>query len=160
MIGRELREFEDRHGGRDKAVVIGQYVYYPDGAIRENVGVLAGMDLEPPTDRIQRARRILRYREELLRRAVRDFDRMKRELLSQVITSPSRVSVPPPPDQAEAVATLKHFQAIVLQRQKEVDEISEIVYGKTPEQLEMDAAAGRNHAANREFAKAIQAIEV
>jgi len=153
-------EFEDRHGGRDKAVVLADFVYYPDGAVRENRGVLAGFELEPPDDQRKRALRILRYREELLRRAVRDFHKVKDDLLEQAQHPLGSLYSPAAPDRKEAVAALKRHQATVLQRQREVEEIRQYLYGRTPEQLEMEAAADRNHAANHEFVKTLKAIEV
>lgn len=74
-IQRRIDEFSSRHGS---SVMVDGWVYYADGATRD--GNSLGPMNEPPRDAVLRCRNIVKYRQTILDRKVREFDELKCQL--------------------------------------------------------------------------------
>ena len=81
--GTPLKDFHVKHckgKGEDGFIIVQNWVYYIDGACRENH--LYGQLKDPPKDPLERAKMIHRFYEMKLEPAVREFTTFKRSLIA------------------------------------------------------------------------------
>jgi len=127
-----VKAFDAYHGG-DEAIRVGEEVLFPDGAKRE-ANPLGLLD-DGPTDPHLRAKRILRYHEIRLRRAVRDFENERDGMIALAKSHLQSSRTPEPPPAEETVERLKQLRRAVRLRQKAVHEAREHAEGMKPAEL-------------------------
>lgn len=156
MVGSNIeffREFDRQHGD---AVVMGNWLLYCDGALRELTAV--GATIEPPRDNIERRKLIVKYREVKLELAVEEFRVLKRELIRKGKQAVKGVENAPTEDD---VKKLKELQSKVRKCQvllaDEKKELNRLIKPYNPE-LEKEEAAVM--ARKRDILSEIQKLEV
>ena len=73
-----ISDFYAAHGGREATITVGNYIWFPDGAMLENNQW--GAMIEPPANELERQKQILRYREKFLERAETKYAREYNEI--------------------------------------------------------------------------------
>lgn len=150
---RAREHFDIIHGA--DCVGINGTLYYRDGA---RMGQSAyGEMLEPPTDPAELAKMQIVYFRERLRRAVLEFDELKRQLASQAKASRDW-GYPPPPD--SELERLKSMQRGVQELRAELEAAEERLRAASPAEQAAKALAAENAARCDEFANSIAHIQV
>ncbi len=148
-------QFAMKHGNNSIDVGDG-WLLFSDGAMMERTGL--GVMREPPSDAYDRSKLVVEYREDVLRRAVNEFDFQKQRLNS--LAAANLRSGYGPPDEREMLI-LKQLQKVVRQRQKELDEArKELVSHKPAHWRQREAGDARNRAANASVLGELQKIKV
>ena len=150
---RAREHFDIIHGA--DCVGINGTLYYRDGA---RMGQSAYGDmLEPPTDPAELAKMQIVYFRERLRRAVLEFDELKRQLASQAHASRDW-GFPPPPD--SELERLKSMQRGVQELRAQLEAVEERLRVATPGANGARLQATENAARCDEFANSIAHIQV
>lgn len=151
--------FDERHGSDCIQVQGGNfrgYLVYSDGAMRERSAYGAMSD--PPSDPLERAKVQLVYHEELLRRAVEDFEKCKAHLLS--LGSATFRGEPLPPPESE-IERLNRLADVVRERRKAYEQAEQRVEEATPAHFrEQDAERARRRQQSEDFMTAVRNIKV
>lgn len=144
-VQKRISEFSDRHG---RFARVGNWIYHEDGANRD-INSLGPLN-EPPHDPVQRCRNIVKYRQEVLDRMVREFDVLKRKLKEDASGWA---------DEEENVKRLVRLRRMVRLRQKQLaeaqDNLQRAMPGPSPErerilrQSEAATEDARNRYRNR-----------
>lgn len=152
------REWDARHGG--KGIVINGWVLHEDGAEREINPM--GMCYEPSPDPVKRAKAIVIYREAILRKLTQEFTEAKRMLEAPAQANlKEHIRTPEPPNLAAAVAQLQELRAKVTEAQGLLDEARQAVIAAKPQhQIEQEARAAANRAANEQYLDALSKIKI
>jgi hypothetical protein len=110
-----LQQFDLKHG--NNAIRIDGWLIYSDGAMRETnpLGALC----EPPGNPYECCKIKVQYHEELLRRAVDEFNTTKHRFMLEA-SARLRYGDPSPISKREAVQTLTTLQATVKDRQRKL----------------------------------------
>jgi len=150
---RAREHFHIIHG--PDSIGINGMLYYPDGA-RMGQSAL-GEILEPPTDPAELAKMQIVYFRERLRRAVLEFDELKRQLASQAKASRDW-GYPLPPD--SELERLKSMQRGVQELRAQLEAAEERLRVATPGANGARLQAAENAARCDEFANSIAHIQV
>lgn len=148
------REHFDIIHGKD-CVGINGTLYYRDGA---RMGQDAYGDMqEPPSDPAELAKMQIVYLRERLRRAVLEFDELKRQLASQAKASRDW-GFPPPPD--TELDRLKQMQAGVQKLRTELEAAEDRLRKASPAEQAAKTLSAENAARCDSFAASIANIQV
>jgi hypothetical protein len=134
LILQRIQQWDVEHG--DDPILIGGWLYFRDGAKRENH--LYGQFIDPPEDPYERWKLIAKYRGVRLERAVHAFDQKKHELRQQaqnVVLECSRPDggLPPAVPGEEEFDQLRVLQGTVKRLQRKLDEARAKVEAHQPD---------------------------
>ena len=154
MRGR-IEQFDLKHGS--DAIRIDNWLVYSDGAMRE-VNPHGSLH-EPPGNVHERCKIKVRYREELLQRAVNEFHDAKDQLLA---TAKARLrNGDPCESRTEAVAKLTELQTVVKERQRQLNIARTKLEASTPVGLRANTqVSAENKQKNETFISAISQIKI
>ena len=154
---RMLKEFDEAHG---EYVVDGGWVYYADGAVREENPI--GVYHQPPTDPWECNKRVLMFWRLKLGRALERFSHRKAEIEMGANASLRNHFVGPPPlSPGQATAELRRMKAEVSRCKAKADEAAKAVEDSKPDHLKRrERQSEENAKANQELLGAIHGIEV
>ncbi len=161
----KLADYEARHSKPDHPpLLVGGWVYYPDGAAREK-NPWAGAWCEPDPDPLSRAKTILFYHEKRLEFAVTEFQYLKSSLKAQAKSE--YLGRPCPPNslvQREGMRKLKDMKSSieVLQRrfEKAEQELKEIEDNHPSSRRHQQRRDAEHRQTAEEFVAEINDIEI
>ncbi len=146
LVNQRVQQFDLEHG--NDPVRLGSFLYFRDGAMREINPM--GRLMDPPEDRYQRDKLIVRYWQARVDRAVQAFDKKKIELhqraenVLQVASTPN--GIPDAPPDEEDLAALRLLQNIVKRLHRKLDAAK----------AKVQAVEGPTARANEEVAECIR----
>lgn len=152
------QQWDQKQGG--DGITVDGWVFFSNGACRERNPM--GCAREPDPDLQKRAKDIVFYHEEVLRRATVKFKETKEALLTPAkFNLRETLRTPEAPNTEQALATLKQLRADVALAQVRLDEArANLVLAKPQWQVEQEERAARNRQANEEYIAAIDALKI
>jgi hypothetical protein len=157
-VNYRVQQFDRQHGS--DCINIEGWLVYSDGAKRERSPL--GALIDPPEDAYERSKLQVRYREELLRRAVEEFQGLRQTLLQGAKTNlRHQYAEPPPCADEEAVAQLKELQKVVRRRQRALYAARKQLEESKPDWVRRrESASVTNKQSNERFIAAVDRIKI
>jgi len=147
------------HGGQARAILIGTWFVYPDGAMRENnpMGVL----MEPPADEEERLRLVVQYCEQHVREARDAFFALKNDLAQRAKANVRQQQFAAMPPSDEELARLSQLRGIAASWAVELDEARKRLADAKPDwRRQQEAIAAQNQQQNEAFLAKLDTIQL
>ncbi|MFZ0033390.1 MAG: hypothetical protein WAK60_00185 [Sedimentisphaerales bacterium] len=155
-----IKFFDEFHGD---CVVIGNWIFYEDGAMRERSVGFSTPLMEPPENERECAKNILVFTEAKLQLAREEFDNFKNQLKQrcQLIAEQGDCNNPLSPPSTEDIQKLENLKIKVMSWQKRLKKTRKDFEATTPAYVKKRAKrCGENRSKTIDVAVAIEKIEV